>query len=111
MKLTPVVVAPASGFGPTRWDGVQGAEVLHVLNCSGFFAQVAGDTGEIIDIVPPYTRAEIWLDGFRYSYVQVSDALLGSITAPTGITGNTIYLGADAHGGSSFQAPFAVGSY
>jgi hypothetical protein len=109
--MYPLVVSPAGGFGPVVWDGAQGAAALAVLNCSGLFVAVKGDTGELLDVIPPYTRALVSFDGFAYSAVQLQDASLGSITAPTGITGSTIYVGADKRDGTSFQAPFAVGSY
>ena len=109
--MVPVVVSPAASFGPVTWDGAQGASGVAVLNCTGLFVLVAGDNGQVIDIVPPYTRAWIDFHGYGYASVQLSDAGLGAITAPSGLTGSTIYLGTEHGGSSSAQAPFAVGSY
>lgn len=93
MRLYEVVSGPSAGF-QVQWQRARGVQSLHVLNATAYFVAIAGDDGTTIDILAPWTRAEIWLEHIGYSYVTFSDAGLGTVPASSGVTGNTIWAGA-----------------
>jgi hypothetical protein len=110
MKLYLVVQSPSAGFSQ-RWNGARGLATIQVLNVTVYFVSVTDDQGALLYIVPPFTRAEISLGEERPGWVTVADAGLGAATAPTGVTGNAVYLGGDRSKGQTQQQSFAVASW
>ncbi len=92
MKLQKIVASPGAGFS-APWSGARGVESMHLLNASPYWLAVIADESYTIDILAPWTRAELWLEGIRYGQVTLSDAGLGTVPGASTITGTGIYAG------------------
>ena len=107
MKLDLVISAPAPGFGPLEWQGGRGVGSVHLLNMTALFVAVLNDSGITIEIVPPWTRAELSLEDQKYAHLTFQDAGLGSLTAPAGVTGAALYAGGTDAKLQTRQFPFS----
>ena len=108
MKLDLVISAPAPGFGPLEWQGGRGVASVHLRNLTGLFVAVTNDSGIIVEIVPPWTWRDLWLEGLTYAYLLFADAGYGTMATPVGLVGAGLYAGGTAVQIRNWQSTFNV---